>query len=578
MIDYASVEIQTQTNYGSLSDSDRSTNESPSSSFMTATRSFRDKAYLRQLVLSVLITMLVGSILVLLVHNASPSLVHKKNDSEIGSLFQSDDELDPTTKSLNCETQRVNHFDPKDDRTWSHPYFVSDDYFRGPGSPIFVILGGEGPIHRILYPFVSKKLAHEFGGYVLQTEHRFYGASQPVGENPSTKELLELFSPEQAIADFIYLITTVRTELGCASSRESSSYCPVVTIGGSYPGFLAAIMRQSYSNVIDIAYAASAPMILNAHHQDADTNAYFDHVSDVADRAWPRCAEGIRKTLKELHLDIFHSDIERISRNLGLCQGSIPEYMTASPKVFATELSQLVVSVSADANMEYYPPREDALLIKMCKVFTDEASSAQQRYANFLGLLRSTDDYQKANPSSSDCFDVQTQLPDGPSASISSADWSGAGFARTGTRWEFQVCKDLVIKCGFAGPRSMFYPPREWTMSWFTEHCHNRFGSGLNPEPGRLNKLWGFDSLEGASRILFTNGANDGWIVGSYTESESDSIIVINYPNGSHHSDLMHEWPGDDTDDIVAGHKVVIQVLRRWLAEVRSESRETPLP
>jgi hypothetical protein len=71
----------------------------------------------------------------------------------------------PVTKSKLFRDQQVDHFDSKDRRTWSHPYFVSDDYFYGPGSPIYfiVILGGEGPISRILYPFVTKKLALRVG-------------------------------------------------------------------------------------------------------------------------------------------------------------------------------------------------------------------------------------------------------------------------------------------------------------------------------------------------------------------------------------------------------------------------------
>lgn len=501
-----------------------------------------------------------------------PSATSTSTTATSGSFVMT---YQPVTKSKLFRDQQVDHFDSKDRRTWSHPYFVSDDYFYGPGSPIFVILGGEGPISRILYPFVTKKLAHEFGAYVLQTEHRFYGASQPVGNNPTTQDMMKLFTPEQAIEDYIRIIQSVQLDLGCSLNRGSPHYCPIVTVGASYPGFLSAIMRLNYGHVIDIAYAASAPMLLNAHRPDANYNAYFDHVSNVAENAWPGCRQGTKQTLKELYHAILQSNVKNMSHKLGICYDRIPQYMKSPIRVFATELMQLVVSISADANMEYYPPNDDTLLVKLCKIFTDDsAHSAPQRYSNFLLALQDTDDYRGAilpgDDVPTDCFDLQTQLPDGPNATISSADWSGAGWSRTGTRWEFQVCKDLVIKTGFAGPRSMFYPPRAWTLEWLTQHCQSRFGSRLVPEPGRLNELWNFDNLDGSSRILFTNGIQDGWITGSYTESASDRIVVMNFANGSHHSDLTHEWPGDDTNDIIEGHSRIVALLRRWLLETIS--------
>ena len=62
----------------------------------------------------------------------------------------------------------------------------------------------------------------------------------------------------------------------------------------------------------------------------------------------------------------------------------------------------------------------------------------------------------------------------------------------------------------------MFHP-RNWTWTWLNEHCAARFG--VRPQPRALADLWGFDSRNlvkrtGASRIIFTNGLNDGWSVG----------------------------------------------------------------
>lgn len=227
----------------------------------------------------------------------------------------------------------------------------------------------------------------------------------------------------------------------------------------------------------------------------------------------------------------------------------------------------LVVASNADFNMDYYPPSNKTDLVKACRIFSDGANnnSPVGRYSKFLQLKQGGDDYQSS--SSSSCFDLQTEIAAGPNATISSADWSGAGDGETARSWEFQICRDLVVETGF-GPNSMFVPPREFSLPWLTDHCRSRF-SGVTPQPRRLVQMWHFEEsnlVNRTSRILFTNGLRDGWSVSSYTTDLSDSILALNFPNGAHHSDLIHEWPSpDETEDLTKGHEDVIRILRMWL-------------
>jgi Serine carboxypeptidase S28 len=61
--------------------------------------------------------------------------------------------------------------------------------------------------------------------------------------------------------------------------RTSSNYCPVITFGGSYPGFLSTMMRFRFPDIVDIGYAASAPLQL--YSQVVDSNAYYDKACNV---------------------------------------------------------------------------------------------------------------------------------------------------------------------------------------------------------------------------------------------------------------------------------------------------------
>jgi hypothetical protein len=166
-------------------------------------------------------------------------------------------------------------------------------------------------------------------------------------------------APEQALMDYVNLIRSTQAELGCSPNRSSPEYCPVVTIGGSYPGFLSAMMRFVHPDVVDIGYASSAPLILYEHPAGFDSNEYYDKVTQVAEKAYPGCTHAVRSSLKELHewLDGKHAPtLKQAMKKLGICEDTFPEYI-ANTQLLATELTQVVVTSSADSNMVRFSSR-----------------------------------------------------------------------------------------------------------------------------------------------------------------------------------------------------------------------------
>ena len=457
--------------------------------------------------------------------------------------------------------QLVDHFDTSEEpATWTHRYYTSSKHFGGPGHPIFMVLGGEGPALGLFYPFIQDHLAKKFNAYVLQPEHRFYGTSQPI-EVKENSDFIGLLTSEQAMADFLRILQHIRVnELGCSMDRSSDKYCPVITVGGSYPGFLSAMMRFVHPEVVDISYASSAPLYLYA--QELDSNAYYDKVTDSAARYSPSCPAAVKATLTEMVTELAREDVSfvDVAHRMGICTETIPEYIVSN-EIFSGDMVIMSASTFADANMANYPPSDKTDLAKACNIFEDSEKDALERMKGFFKLL-------SGNPKK--CFDLQTQIVAGANATLTTSDWSGAGDGETGRSWDFQTCTELVIQAGLS-EKSMF-PAREWTMENLNKYCEVRFG--IDSTPTRLVDEWHFNDLvgEGASRILFTNGGNDGWSVVSILESLSDSIIALNFPNGAHHSDLSHEGPSDkDTDDVKQGFVDIEAILGGWLAEIRNE-------
>ena len=219
--------------------------------------------------------------------------------------------------------------------------------------------------------------------------------------------------------------------------------------------------------------------------------------------------------------------------------------------------------------MGNYPPTNETRLALACAAI--QATQPTSPWGALAGFLTS---YSAAAPGApAACYNLSAQLPSGARATISSGDWSGVGTGQDGSSWDFETCTYLVEAIGANNQSDMFLP-RTWSLEWLNQHCASRFG--VVPQPRTLAELWGFDAEtlpRVTSRIVFTNGLNDGWSVGGILTNLSDSILAFSAPNGAHHSDLSHQWPSpQDTPDVVAMRASVAEVLEGWLRDLKGEA------
>jgi hypothetical protein len=464
-------------------------------------------------------------------------------------------------KAKYFKDQLVDHSD-ENSTTWTNRYYEIDDHWKGAGHPIFLMNGGEDTLDGVFFPFVYDHLAKEFGALSLFLEHRFYGESQPVHVKENS-DMVGLMTVDNALADAIRFLEYKLTEHKCSKDPTSKQYCPVITVGASYPGFMAALLRILYPDLVDIGYASSAPLYL--YTLDVDKNAYYDKVSEVAEKYSPGCTAATKTVLTEFIelVAVSPSSVEDTARDFHICVDTLPEYIQDNA-LLGQELLQTIQTSYADFNMEFYPPSDSSRLVRSCELWKSEHIGVVDKIRGFWKLLQDAFDYESDHKN---CFDLSTFLPAGPNATLTTADWSGAGAGTDGRAWEYQTCYDIMIQTGF-GPESMFVP-RDWTFEALNEHCMSRFGQPI--DPGHLVRKYGYDDLLGlnASRIIFTNGLNDGWSVFSVTETLDPSLPVVNFPNGAHHSELSQVV--EHTDDITYGHTVVNTIMNQWLYEIKQE-------
>lgn len=138
----------------------------------------------------------------------------------------------PVRPSLAVEKwfeQRLDHFNPQDNRRWNMRYLENNEHFQD-GGPIFIYVGGEWTITSgsISYGSHIYDMAAELNGTLFYTEHRYYGNSHPT--NNTSTENLRFLTIDQALADLAFFINYVKTTYaGLANSG-------VIMVGGSYSG------------------------------------------------------------------------------------------------------------------------------------------------------------------------------------------------------------------------------------------------------------------------------------------------------------------------------------------------------
>eukprot|EP00534_Pseudo-nitzschia_fraudulenta_P001125 CAMPEP_0201126388 /NCGR_PEP_ID=MMETSP0850-20130426/25909_1 /ASSEMBLY_ACC=CAM_ASM_000622 /TAXON_ID=183588 /ORGANISM="Pseudo-nitzschia fraudulenta, Strain WWA7" /LENGTH=611 /DNA_ID=CAMNT_0047394807 /DNA_START=177 /DNA_END=2012 /DNA_ORIENTATION=- len=505
------------------------------------------------------------------------------NDNKAYSeTFLLDEAYDETP--LYYDDQQVDHLHEDDGRTYSQRYYKISRNFGGPGHPILVIMGGEASLDLpMLYPFVHDGLAGDFGAFVLSPEHRFYGESQPVGDTggyPTVQQMMDYLSPDQALEDAIQLIEHVRAELGCDPDKTHPGYCPVLTFGGSYPGFLSAMLRFRYPDLVDGSYASSAPLDLYSQYVDGD--AYFDRVTETADKAAAGCSGAVRSALYSVRDELYEEhndgggDVKAAAAAVGFCPATFPDYIGSIEEFVSESIQFLVPAIFADFNMGYYPPGPDTALSRACGIFLEDGVAPFEKIRRFFAL-RSEVEYGGGgddDENAPSCFDVTQEIPAGANAKIRGSDNSGSGGGTEGRIWEFQCCKDLIVRAGYS-TNSMFLP-RPFSYEWHEEHCRERF-PGIAVEPYRMNDQWGFADLTKTSRIVFANGMNDGWSVASITNATEVSdalgfreLVVLDFPNGAHHSELKAgPYPNpSDTPDILEGYQKATEILSGWLDDI----------
>lgn len=411
----------------------------------------------------------------------------------------------------------------------------------GRPGPVLLYTGNEADVSLYVeHTGLMWESAPELGALLVFAEHRFYGQSQPEPDALSTRRFL---SSEQALADFALLVQHLREHCGCAGA-------PVIALGGSYGGMLAAWLRIHYPAAVDGAVAASAPILafdsltpaVDAGGFAAGVTLNMDSVCAANLRAaWPALAAAAEDDLQALN-DAFRLCPESALRDtsdalaLAYWLQSAFDYLAMGNFPYASDYL-----TNGGAALPAWPVKA------ACVPLSDPSLSS--RPTALLAALRDAAAVFYNASGDAACFATAGSVND---------DTALDGFL-----WGFQACTEMVMPMSRDGLRDAFFS-QPWDAAAYAAGCNATYG--VTPRPGWAAASYGGTALRSASNIVFTNGALDPWRYGGVLQAPSPTLTALTMDSAAHHLDLMFAHP-DDPASVVQARSMQRAAMRRFIAE-----------
>ncbi|EXJ67223.1 uncharacterized protein A1O5_09870 [Cladophialophora psammophila CBS 110553] len=176
----------------------------------------------------------------------------------------------------NCTTltkffgQPIDHAKPNSG-TFQQQYQVLSDHFK-PGAPILYYQQAETSIFACLEKSVLPEWAAELGALVITLEHRFFGLSNPSNaSNPIDR--YQTLTLENVMSDAVTFVQHIKNTVAGAKNSK------VIVTGGSYGGFLTAVLKMNHPDVFFGAIPFAAPLrSIGANNQNPQRYEWFKGV------------------------------------------------------------------------------------------------------------------------------------------------------------------------------------------------------------------------------------------------------------------------------------------------------------
>jgi len=393
--------------------------------------------------------------------------------------------------------------------TFQQRYFVDTSKWSGPGSPIFLELGGEGPAGGSPGGYAAT-LGATMNAALVTLEHRYYGQSFPAPL--SDRATLETLTVDTVMADTAAFVSFLKGSLGAAGSK-------LLVIGGSYSGALSAWFRVKHPELADASWSSSG--VVNAVYNFTA----FDHqvLRDVS----PECGAAIKGVTAAFDAAW---DAGGATRAAMLKLFGTADYFTKG------DMAWMLADGAAMAAQYGSKASLCSALLPVTDPLTQLAAFLVSRYGAGFG---------------SNCY-YSTKCLSDPTMS---AQWVPADY-----QWVSQCCRELAY---WQVHDDDTYRSSAITLDYYNSQCRAAFGF----DPSASNKA--FNAAYGGARPNGTNvialqGSDDPWSHAGVQSSLSPSYIeeLATCDGCGHCGDLSNSA----NPAIVTQHAAIQAYVTAWLA------------
>ena len=424
-------------------------------------------------------------------------------------------------------SQRLDHFNANDMRSFDQRYYMDLTHFRAPDGPVFLYVSGEAPLYGA--PGAGSlmgELAAQHGALIVAVEHRYYGDSLPF--TYLDLDNLAYLNTGQALLDLAAVQSFVAAQL--RASHGASGRNAWVAFGGSYAGALATWLRLKFPTLVHGAVASSATL--------EATSSYTDFDAQVGRTIGPACADALSRAARELDEQLAQPAHRAAAKAafgatalrdgdlrllLGDAHSMAIQYgykeLVCGPMEAAARDGRDLVAALANYTTSFFYP-------------TLEQGGAREYAAEYLATV--------------------TVDP-----------------ATTGRQWRYQQCAEL----GWFANAAPVNPVRSAlvTEEYQREACELIFGKGVWPDTDSVNRHYG-GRAPAVTNVFFSHGVEDPWQHAGVRHSLSPTAParVADCAGCSHCADLR-PITEDDPEPLKA-LRVEVGLHVRWWVEAAAAS------
>lgn len=424
-------------------------------------------------------------------------------------------------------TQLVNHSDPSS-TTFNQRIQHYDLRPHVPGDAVLFYAGPENAANVYTMACTSlMQFAQQLNASgIIAAEHRFFGASWPDNVTKDNyRAVMSSLTLDNILADYAAIIASF-TRQGARYERGK-----VVVFGGSYGGFLAAMMRIKHADVVVAAVASASPTQLTG--SGVDTGLWYDTVSRIFTQQDCHCADALTSAFSDLKLALDAGNFTFVQEQLNLCiLPSAP--LIGEVMIMAMHAAQVIVQFN-------YPMKAAAKIPFPFQFFCSYLSSRPRPTLSDLQLLL---DLGYNNSGTLHCFGPKQQqlhipspvlLPFRALQLLQRPALHDISFEMS---WYYITCTffGMPIAAG-AKSQSFFSFSYPYDLSAINKYCETSlFWSGvtLQPSPPISDSM-----ILNSSRIIFSNQQLDPVAPFSIPRSMSDTLLLLTVANASHTQDII---------------------------------------